>query len=262
MTQNEKRAYLIRELLAERKAENDVTVPVDEVGQKRLLRSLFNVRMPKPVSDSFLQIQDEYLQTEIKKKGITDIDDLLPIFDGIYLWQGDITTLRCDAAVNAANSEMLGCFCPCHQCIDNAVHTFAGVELRKKCAEIMKAGGRRVSAGAAIITSAYNLPCKYVIHTVGPIVSSVPTKRDCELLEECYRNCLEIAEKNGVGSIAFCCISTGEYRFPHRQAAEIAVRTVMQYKKRSNSRMKVIFNVFKDTDAEIYREILGEYCGA
>ena len=176
--------------------------------------------------------------------------------EGIYLWQGDITTLRCDAIVNAANSGMLGCFVPCHGCIDNAIHTFAGVQLRLACARIMDEQGRQEETGGAKLTPAFNLPCRYILHTVGPIVSGRLTQRDCDLLASCYRSCLELAEENHIKSVAFCCISTGEFHFPNRQAAEIAVNTVMEFKEKTPSNMEVIFNVFKDMDAAIYRALL------
>ena len=221
MTQAERRSFLIEYLLSERKER--IKIPSDEYNQKRLLRSLFNIRMPKPVSDEFLQIQDEYLQEENRSKGITDIADLEPIQRGIYLWQGDITTLKCGAIVNAANSQMLGCFNPCHGCIDNAIHTFAGVQLRRDCNEIMKKQGYDEPTGQAKLTSAYNLPCKYVIHTVGPIVSGRLTQEDRDLLKSCYLSCLKLAEEKCVDSIAFCCISTGVFGFPQKEAAEIAL---------------------------------------
>lgn len=257
MNQTENRRFLISELLKEQPEFRQITIPSDEVGQKRLLRSLFNIRMPAPVSDEFIAVQDEYLREETRKKGITEIGALTPVEQDIYLWQGDITTLACDAIVNAANSALLGCFCPCHGCIDNAIHTFSGVQLRLKCAEIMKRQGYGEAAGSAKITPAYNLPSKYVIHTVGPIVREKPTKRDSELLASCYRSCLALAEQNGIQSIAFPCISTGEFHFPNKKAAEIAVQTVKDYRAQTNSRIKVIFNVFKDTDFEIYRGLLG-----
>ena len=171
MTQDKKREYLITELLDERPEYADVSIPNDTTEQKKLLRALFNVRLPLPISDEFLEVQDEYLQEEITQKGITSIDDLESIKPNIYLWQGDITTLKCDAIVNAANSKMLGCFCPYHGCIDNAIHTFSGVQLRLKCAEIMQKQGKSEETGKAKITPAYNLPCKYILHTVGPIVT-------------------------------------------------------------------------------------------
>ena len=254
MKQTERRVYLIEYLLAERGER--IEIPNDAYNQKRLLRSLFNIRMPKETSEDFLQIQDVYLQEENRRKGITDIADLQPVQDDIYLWQGDITTLRCDAIVNAANSQMLGCFRPCHGCIDNAIHTFAGVQLRRNCNEIMQKQGHNEPTGQAKITPAYNLPCKYVLHTVGPIVSGRLTEEHCELLKSCYLSCLKLAEENGVDSIAFCCISTGVFGFPKREAAKIAVDTVKRYKEENHSDIKVIFNVFKDDDYAIYNEIL------
>lgn len=256
MTQSERRIFLINRLIAEQDEYSHISIPTNEVEQKNLLRSLMNVRMPKPVSDEFLKIQDEYLHAEIAEKGITDISDLEPIKDSIYLWQGDITTLKCGAIVNAANSRMLGCFVPCHKCIDNAIHTYAGVQLRAECEQIMQKQGYDEPTGKAKITKAYNLPCSYVIHTVGPIISEKLTKTDCELLTSCYRSCLKAAERNNIKSIAFCCISTGEFHFPNDKAAEIAVNTISEYLKNSDIE-KVIFNVFKDIDYEIYRELLG-----
>nr|MCR5023164.1 protein-ADP-ribose hydrolase [Lachnospiraceae bacterium] len=185
------------------------------------------------------------------------LKDLKPIEDGIYLWQGDITTLRCDAIVNAANSGMTGCYQPCHNCIDNCIHTYAGIQLRNTCADIMEKQGHEEPTGQAKITSGFNLPCKYVLHTVGPIVSGSLTKEHEELLASCYRSCLELADKSGVKSIAFCCISTGVFMFPNKRAAEIAVQTVRDYRKLYGNGIEVIFNVWKDIDYEIYRELLG-----
>lgn len=257
MTQAEKRTYLIAELLKELPEYQSITIPADEAEQKKLLRSLLNIRLPKPVSDSFLAIQDAYLHEETRIKGITNLADLEPIEPSIYLWQGDITTLACDAIVNAANSQMLGCFCPCHGCIDNAIHTFAGIQLRLKCAEIMKNQGHREETGKAKITPGYNLPCQYILHTVGPIVNGPLTSQHSALLTACYRSCLELAEERQITSLAFCCISTGEYHFPHDKAAEIAIKTVKEFKKCSHSDMKVVFNVFKDVDYAIYRQLIG-----
>ena len=253
MTQAERRLFLIQNLLNEQLWYKNTEIPTDTTEQKQLLRSLLNIRMPKNISDEFLTVQDEYLREETVAKGITDFADMSPIAEGIYLWQGDITTLRCDAIVNAANSQMLGCFCPCHGCIDNAIHTYAGVQLRLECARQMMEQGYEEETGKAKITSAYNLPCKYVLHTVGPIISGRVTKTDEELLASCYRSCLELAEQNGIKSIAFCCISTGEFCFPNALAAEIAIQTVKKYR----DNMEVIFNVFKDIDYEIYRNLLG-----
>ena len=256
MTQKERRLYLIRELLREQPEYSNTQIPANEQEQRNLLRSLFNIRMPQLVSEAFLEVQDAYLQERAKEKGITDSSDLTPAQDGLYLWKGDITTLRCDAIVNAANSQMLGCFCPCHGCIDNAIHTFSGVQLRSACAELMRQQGHEEQTGSAKITPAYNLPWKCVLHTVGPIIRGRVTKKDKDLLAACYRSCLNLAEQNGVRSIAFCCISTGEFHFPNREAAEIAVETVQKYRKESGSQIKVIFNVFKEIDYNIYRELL------
>ena len=256
MTQAEKRIFLIKGLLKESREYKDIKIPENDREQKNLLRSLFNVRMPKAASPDFLKIQDEYLPEETAQKGIIDIKDLTPIQESIYLWQGDITTLRCDAIVNAANSQMLGCFCPCHGCIDNAIHTYSGIQLRAECYELMKAQGREEKTGKAKLTKAYNLPCKYVLHTVGPIVHGALTAMHKEQLSSCYRSCLELAEKNGIKSIAFCCISTGEYHFPNDKAAEIANNTVMDYQAQSRNNIELIFNVFKQTDLEIYKNLL------
>ena len=222
-----------------------------------MLRGLMNVRRPRPVSAEFLQIQDEYLQVAAVEKGITDIADLTPAQPGLYLWQGDITTLKCDAIVNAANSGMTGCYIPNHRCIDNAIHTYAGIELRLACEELMEQQGYPESTGQAKITPAFNLPCRYVLHTVGPVISGRVTKEDKALLASCYRSCLELAAENGLESVAFCCISTGEFHFPNELAAEIAVKTVKEFMTRQTSVKKVIFNVFKDLDRELYIRLLG-----
>ena len=256
MNQTEQRIYLIRELLNEQPRYREMEIPRDENEQKRLLRSLMNIRSPKEISEDFLSVQDAFLREETAAKGITDLSDLSPVAKGIYLWQGDITTLRCDAIVNAANSGMTGCYAPCHNCIDNCIHTYAGVQLRLACAKLMAEQGHPEETGKAKITSGYNLPCKYVIHTVGPIISGALTERDKELLASCYRSCLELAEQNGVTSIAFCCISTGEFHFPNDKAAEIAVETVTNDLEQTDSEMEVIFNVFKDVDYQIYRNLL------
>lgn len=257
MTQTERRLYLIEALLAEQPQYAGTEIPADAQAQKRLLRALFNVRPPRPAGAEFLSVQDDYLQEETRRKGITDLSALRPVQDGLYLWQGDITTLRCDAIVNAANSRMLGCFVPCHGCIDNAIHTWAGVQLRLACAELMKQQGCDEETVRAKITPAFNLPCRYVLHTVGPIVGGRLTALEEAQLTDCYRACLTLAAQNGVQSIAFCCISTGEFRFPNERAAEIAVETVRDWRQRSSSRMAVIFNVFKEKDLHIYRKRLG-----
>lgn len=256
MTQTERRKYLIAALLKEQPQYSEIEIPTSEQEQKILLRSLFNIRMPLPVTDNFFAIQDIYLQEEVRQKGITSVVDLQPLQDGLYLWQGDITTLQCDGIVNAANSRLLGCFCPNHGCIDNAIHTFAGVQLRLACAELMKKQGHEEETGKAKITPAFNLPSNYIIHTVGPIVHGWLTKKDKQQLADCYRSCLELAEQNSLKSIAFCCISTGEFRFPNDKAAEIAIQTVKDYKKKTQSKIEVIFNVFKELDYNIYRKLL------
>lgn len=257
MNQKEKREYMVRSLLDETSEYHGTPVPKNQEEQRRVLRSLMNIRSPLSADSAFLQVQDEYLQEEIKSKGITDIDDLTPVYENIYLWQGDITTIKADAIVNAANSQMLGCFVPCHACIDNAIHTFAGIQLRLACNELMKKQGKPEKTGVAKITNAFNLPSKYVIHTVGPIVRGSLTQEDCDLLASCYRSCLELAEENKIKSIAFCCISTGEFHFPNEKAAEIAIQTVTEFIADRQSKVKVIFNVFKDKDYEIYKRLLG-----
>ena len=258
MTQAERRIYLIKYLLNEQKQYSSIEIPSNTNEQKLMLRGLFNIRPPMPASDDFIAIQDEYLKEELERRGITDFKTLSPAADRIYLWKGDITTLKCDAIVNAANSKMLGCFCPNHKCIDNAIHTFSGIQLRLACDKLMKEQGCDEATGKAKITPAFNLPCKNIIHTVGPIVSGRLTEKDCSLLRSCYLSCLELAEVNGLNSIAFCCISTGEFHFPNRAAAKIAIETVKEYMQKNQSDIEVIFNVFKDEDYEIYRELLGK----
>lgn len=261
MTQKERRIYLIKELLNEQREyggprHEDPDIPADEQAQKRLLRSLFNIRMPRPVSGEFLEIQDAYLQEETRQKGVTDIAELTPAEDGIYLWQGDITTLKCDAIVNAANSGMTGCYVPNHRCIDNCIHTFSGVQLRLLCGTIMEKQGHPEPTGTAKLTPAFNLPCRYILHTVGPIVSGRLTETHCRQLADCYQSCLELAAGHGLHSVAFCCISTGEFHFPNDKAAEIAVRTVREFLVKDTSVKSVIFNVFKDLDKDIYETLL------
>ena len=224
--------------------------------KRRLFRSLVNVRPPMPASARFLALQDAFLQEETRRKGVTDYRALSPARAGLYLWQGDITTLQCDAIVNAANSALLGCFAPCHGCIDNAIHTFAGVQLRAACAGLMAAQGAEEPTGRAKITPAFNLPCRYVLHTVGPIVRGAVTAQDDALLAACYRACLDLAAENGLHSVAFCCISTGEFHFPNERAANIALQTVRAWQQAHPASIEVIFNVFKDSDFEIYRRLL------
>ena len=246
MTQSERRRFLIEYLLNENEDYRGTEIPEDERSQKYLLRSLMNVREPLLASEDFLKVQNEYLIEENASRGLTDIADLKPVMnhDELYLWRGDITTLKVDAIVNAANSGLTGCYQPNHACIDNCIHTFAGIQLRKTCAEIMEKQGFLEPSGKAKITSAFNLPCKYVLHTVGPIIKGNLTQKDCDLLSSCYKSCLALASENNCESIAFCCISTGVFCFPQDKAGQIAVRTVCQWKKENNSHIKVVFNVF------------------
>ena len=257
MTQAERRLFLIRSLMEEKTEYRDLRVPKDAQGQRQLLRSLMNVRLPGAIGGEFLAVQDAYLRQELAEDGVTQAEDLRPVRGDLCLWQGDITRLQCGVIVNAANSGMTGCYIPCHACIDNCIHTYAGIQLRLDCARLMVAQGREEPTGQAQITRAYNLPCDYVLHTVGPIVEGSVTAEDERLLASCYRSCLELAEQHNVKSIAFCCISTGVFHFPGERAAEVAVAAVERYKKETGSGIKVIFNVFKDTDRKIYEQILG-----
>jgi O-acetyl-ADP-ribose deacetylase (regulator of RNase III) len=236
------------------------SLPQDTDSQRRLLRSLMNLRPPLPLGEAFLTIQDELLSAEREEKGIVE-GMALPAaaaYPQIVLWQGDITRLRVDAIVNAANSALLGCFHPCHGCIDNAIHSAAGLQLREECRRIIERQGHPEPAGQAKLTGGYNLPARYVLHTVGPIVQGAVTGSDRKELAACYRSCLKLAAQQHLESVAFCCISTGEFHFPQREAAEIALHTVAGFLRQSTSVSRVIFNVFKDRDAEIYRELLGE----
>lgn len=256
MNHVDKRRWLIEQLLAEDEYYKEYEIPTEEQEQKNLLRGLMNVRNPRAISPDFLAVQDEYLQEENSQRGCVTLEEITSKDGRMYLWQGDITRLKADAIVNAANSQMLGCFQPLHNCIDNCIHTYAGIQLRLKCNDIMQAQGHEEETGIAKITPAYNLPCEYVIHTVGPIVQGPLTKKHEELLASCYKSCLDIAEENGVKSIAFCCISTGVFMFPNQRAAEIAVETVKNWLDETGSDMKVVFNVFKDIDLDIYENLL------
>ena len=259
MNQKERREYLIKELLSEAPDYGGIVIPDEKDARKRLLRSLMNLRDPRPVSNEFLKIQDEYLSEEVARRGVTDSTLLQasPWDSRLVLWQGDITTLKIDAIVNAANSALRGCFVPCHSCIDNIIHSMSGIQLRLTCDRIMNEQGYEEPAGRAKITPAYNLPSRYVIHTVGPIVEGPLTKTHCRQLADCYRSCLELAAGYGLKSIAFCCISTGEFHFPRQKAAEIAVQTVKEFLKTDAGIERVVFNVFKESDYEIYRKLLG-----
>ena len=257
---------LIQYLLDEDPQYSDMRIPSDLQGKRDLFRALRNVRMPAPVSEEFLRLQDEELQAQLQEKGVVDIindpnttlNSKLSTLN-FKIWQGDITRLRVDAIVNAANSQMLGCFHPLHKCIDNAIHSAAGVQLRGECHQLMLQQGHPEETGTAKITKAYNLPSKYVIHTVGPIIpNGIPTEHQKGQLASCYRSIMTCADENGLESVAFCCISTGEFRFPNELAAEIAVKTVKDYLlAHPNTSIKhVVFNVFKDMDKEIYQRLL------
>lgn len=265
MNKKEKTEYLIGQLLAENRGYAALTMPADQQEKRRLLRSLMNVRHPGPVSTEVLKLQDELLQGELEEKGIVDIMELSVIqdeylcteiknSDRIVLWQGDITRLRVDAIVNAANSQMMGCFVPCHGCIDNAIHSAAGLQLRNECARIMEEQGHEESIGKAKITGGYNLPAAHVIHTVGPIVGTQVTDVQKGQLKSCYQSCLKLAEKHGLKSVAFCCISTGEFHFPNKPAAEIAVQVIDRYLSTSSVE-RVVINVYKNEDYNIYRKL-------
>ncbi len=265
MTREERVDSLVAYLKKENEGYAAIQSPVDYGGKRRLLRSLMNVRFPGEASGQYRKMQDELLQEELQEKGIVECENLpaagdvypcreIKNRDRIVLWQGDITRLSADAIVNAANSQMLGCFVPCHGCIDNAIHSAAGIQLRNECAQLMEEQGHEEPTGKAKITGGYNLPARHVIHTVGPIVGMQVTEKNKEELKSCYLSCLKLAEKEGLKSIAFCCISTGEFHFPNKLAAQIAVDTVDRYLT-SSQMERVIFNVFKDEDYHIYQKL-------
>ena len=260
MTKQEQLRFLIAELQKEMPEYAEEEPPKDEAGAFELFRALANLRMPgaHKLPEEFYAVEAEVLRAITEGKGVTDGESLAPVKTDprLAIWQGDITTLKVDAIVNAANSQMLGCFVPRHYCIDNAIHTMAGVELREKCLEIMRAQGHEEPAGQAKITPGYNLPAKYVLHTVGPIVSGPLTETHRRLLASCYRACLDLAAEYECHTVAFCCISTGVFLFPNQPAAEIAVKTVQQYYEETGSQLNVIFNVFKDEDFLIYHRLL------
>ncbi len=263
ITQEERLNFIIKYLCNEEHGKNYAKHFAPTALEKMTLeqkqsffRALVNTRIPAPIGEDFLSVQDAYLQEEAKIRGIAISDNFERIQENISIWQGDITLIEIDAIVNAANSELLGCFIPSHACIDNFIHTFAGVQLRQDCYEIIQKQGHSEKTGLAKITSAYNLPSKYILHTVGPIISSDLTEKDCELLASCYTNCLELAQENGLKSIAFCCISTGVFRFPNEKAAEIAIATVKKFQEETKSNMHIVFNVFKDIDYDIYKKLL------
>ena len=255
MDHEEKRIYMIKYLLDEAGYQN--RIPSDEAGQRQLLRGLMNVRPAGEIGADFLAVQDEYLGEALSSRGIVDVNAIQPLQGRLCVWRGDITLLNADAIVNAANSGMTGCYAPNHNCIDNCIHTYAGVQLRMKCGEIMRAQGHPEPTGRAKLTPAYNLPSKYVIHTVGTICErGIVTPDNVRELESCYRACMDIADAHGVKSIAFCCISTGVFGFPQRRGAEVAVRTVRACLAAGSGVEKVIFNVFKPEDEAYYRALL------
>ncbi len=262
ISEKEKLDKLLRALLRERSEYAYIDIPESIEDKRKLLRSLMNVRMPSPLPPEIMHIQDDELSEQRREKGVVSLDSIpaSPIYPRLRLWQGDSTRLQVDAIVNAANSQMLGCFIPLHRCIDNAIHSAAGMQLREECASIMHAQGHEEPTGKAKITHGYNLPSKWVIHTVGPIVfGDYPTEEDRRLLSDCYRNCLRLADEKGLKSIAFCCISTGEFRFPQNLAAEIAVSTVREYLQENPAATleAIVFNVFKDSDYYLYKDLLG-----
>lgn len=262
MTQAERRLWLIQELKAERARYAGIAIPEDAQGQRDLLRALMNVRPPEPIGDELLAVQDAYLRERRREKGVVTLAELSPVGrEGmdvdLYLWRGDITRLATDVIVNAANSQLLGCFVPGHHCIDNAIHTFAGVQLRLACNDLMEAQGHEEGTGLCKLTPAFNLPSRSVAHTVGPIVMGHVTPREQLLLRSSYRSCLEAAQEGGYGSIAFCCISTGVFRFPGDLAAELAADEVRRFKAETKRPIKVVFNVFLEKDEARYRRVLG-----
>lgn len=269
MNTEERLDYLVKELC--RDSEEYKNIKYKKSDRRALMRSLMNIRAPKSITNEFLREQDLFLKEEAQEKGIITLDDIPTINeqynsqyefgDKISIWQGDITRLSVDAIVNAANSQMLGCFVPCHNCIDNAIHSAAGIQLREECNNYMitcrvKDENYEEPVGKAVITSAYNLPCRYVIHTVGPIVADKLTESLRNDLTLCYESCLNEAIEKEIRSIAFCCISTGEFHFPNSEAASIAVNSVTEYLKSNYEKVdRIIFNVFKDLDREIYMKI-------
>lgn len=256
---NDRRAALLRStvdaLCAERGAEPPATTQADELWT--VLRALVNTRPPAPAAPSLLATQDELLRAMIEEAGVSTVADALasPQDSRLLLWRGDITTLAVDAVVNAANSRLLGCWVPGHLCIDNAIHTFAGIELRIECARMMQ--GREEHTGAARMTPAYNLPSRHVIHTVGPVAAGHPTEEHRRQLASCYTSCLDVAAEHGLRTVAVCSISTGVFGYPRQEAAETAVETVRGWLSAHDADLRVIFNVFSQEDESTYRPLLG-----
>ena len=263
MNQKERLDYLVEAFKADSEEYKTLPIPGDAEGKRRILRSLMNIRMPREISSDVLAVQDDYLKERIRENGIVSLGDIPVVRDRLSIWQGDITRLAVDAIVNAANSQMLGCFRPMHACIDNCIHSFAGVQLRAACAEKMDALRQRYGpdyeqpTAIPMLTDAYNLPAKKVIHVVGPIVYEALTPELEQQLSACYRNTLDLCAENHLKSVAFCCISTGVFRFPNERAAEIAVETVTGWLSVHQDLMeRVIFNVFKETDKACYEKLL------
>ena len=263
MNQDERLTWLVEAFKADSGEYADLQTPKDAEGRRRVLRSLMNIRMPRSLPPEALAVQDAYLRQRALEKGVVELDDIPVLSGGISVWQGDITRLAADAIVNAANSQMLGCFVPMHSCIDNCIHSFAGVQLRAECARQMNR--LRFQHGAdyeqptavPMLTDGYNLPAKKIVHIVGPIVEDRLTPALEKDLADCYQNTLDLCAENGLRSVAFCCISTGVFRFPPERAAELAVRTVSNWLDRHGDAMdRVIFNVFKDEDKAYYEEYL------
>lgn len=261
--QDQRLDYLVDAFKKDSVQYKDLDTPRDTEGKRRLLRSLMNIRMPRKMDEMVLSVQDEYLQERVRENGIVELDDIPMIRDRMSIWQGDITRLAVDAIVNAANSQMLGCFVPMHTCIDNCIHTFAGVELRAECSRQMNQlrlkYGKDYEQPTAVsmLTDAYNLPAKKVIHVVGPIVRYELTPELEKDLADCYRNTLDMCLEHDLKSVAFCCISTGVFHFPNKQAAEIVVSTVDSWLSQHPGAMeRVIFNVFKDEDKTYYEELI------
>lgn len=255
MNQEERLSNLLDYFLSENEEHQNISFPDDLQGQKNILRGLMNFRPPLPLNPEILEMQDAYLQEEISSR-IVPFSSLTPVKPNLYLWQGDITSLAVDAIVNAANSELLGCFHPNHSCIDNVIHSFSGVQLRLACHELMEKQGRPELTGCAKITPAFNLPSKYIFHTVGPRVHGDLEEYHKDNLKQCYESCLNLALKEGISSLAFCCISTGDYHFPSKVACEIAIDTVEAFQKEHPDALNVIFNVFQDVDLQLYQQRL------
>lgn len=273
--QKERLDFLLQQMKKDSTEDVSFTMPDNYEKKRLLLRSFMNIRMPRFIPEEILSVQDEFLLEEAKEKGIVAWNEIPTIqekfgschafADKCSVWQGDITRLKVGAIVNAANSRMLGCFVPCHRCIDNAIHSAAGMQLREECSHIMNQKRIRYGkdyeepTGTATITKGYNLPAEYVIHTVGPIVYHKLTTDLCRDLEKCYKSVLECALEHGIRSVAFCCISTGEFRFPNEEAAKIAIKTVSDFLEQYSDKFdRIIFNVFKDLDRELYERYLTE----